>query len=154
MHSVPLAIFGDLGFQELLLVALASVIIFGRRLPQVAARGYAQFQRVRRTLTQMWRETGIEEELRRVQRELEHAVPRDLDPAALARQQTREIERALGTQPRGTQAGHGPEPASAPPPSAAAPAGGAEGSGAAGESAPEPHSNTPAERPGSGAQSD
>ena len=96
MHPAPLSILGDLGLQELLLVALASVVIFGKRLPQVAARGYAEFQRVRRTLTQMWRETGIEEEIRRVQRDLERAVPRDLDPAAIARQRTRELEQSFG----------------------------------------------------------
>ena len=38
MTAAPLALFGDLGFQELLLVAVASVMIFGKRLPEVARR--------------------------------------------------------------------------------------------------------------------
>ena len=95
MQLPPIALFGDLAFQELLIVAFAAVVIFGRRLPQVAGRGFAQFQRVRRTLTQTWRETGIDEEIRRIQRDLDRQVPHSFDPARLARRETREIQRLL-----------------------------------------------------------
>jgi Sec-independent protein translocase protein TatA len=107
LQAPPLAIFGDLGLQELLVVALAAVMIFGRRLPEVAGRGFAQFQRARRTLTRMWRETGIENEIKRIQRDLDREMPRDFDPAKLARRETREIERRLKSdarsQPRGAR---------------------------------------------------
>lgn len=94
MHLSPIALLDDIGFYELLLVAFAAVVIFGRRLPQVAARGFAQFQRVRRSLTQMWRETGIEDEIRRLQRDLDRAT-REHDSARIARRETHESERAM-----------------------------------------------------------
>jgi Sec-independent protein translocase protein TatA len=71
MPAAPLALFGDLGVQELLLVAVAAVMIFGKRLPEVAGQAFAHFQKLRRTLSQMWRETGIDDELRRIQRDLD-----------------------------------------------------------------------------------
>jgi Sec-independent protein translocase protein TatA len=77
MFPAPIALFGDLGFQELLLVALAAVMIFGRRLPEVAGQAYGQFTRLRRSLGQMWRDTGIEDELRRIQRDVDRDLHRD-----------------------------------------------------------------------------
>lgn len=69
-----LALFGNLDFMELVVVAAAALMIFGRRLPEVAVRAAAQVVRLRRTVTQMWREAGIDEEIRRVQRELDRKV--------------------------------------------------------------------------------
>lgn len=87
MLTAPLALFGDLGFQELLLVAVAAVMIFGKRLPEVAGQAYGQFQKLRRSLTHMWRETGIDEELRRIQRDVDRQLPRErrLPPAPRAK---------------------------------------------------------------------
>lgn len=69
-----LALFTDLSFSELLVIAALSVMVFGRDLPRVAARGIVQFQRIRRALQQVWRESGISEEVRRVQRDVERAA--------------------------------------------------------------------------------
>lgn len=70
------ALFGNLDFTELLVIAAAAIMIFGRRLPEVAVRGAAQLVRLRRTVTQMWRDAGIEDEIRRVRREIDRSVPR------------------------------------------------------------------------------
>ena len=61
-----LGLIGNLSVPELVVVAAGAVLIFGRRLPEVAMRGAAQFMRIRRNVTQAWREAGIEDELRRV----------------------------------------------------------------------------------------
>jgi Sec-independent protein translocase protein TatA len=98
--QTPLAIFETLGFPELLVVALAAVLVFGKRLPEVAARGYVQLQRTRRALSDMWRETGIDEEVRRVKRDVERSMPRDLDPTPTIRREMRSIERTVRAGPR------------------------------------------------------
>lgn len=76
-----LAIIGNLHMTELLVIALAALMIFGRRLPEVAMRGAAQVVRLRRSVTKMWREAGLEEELRKVRRDIDrevHQVQRSL----------------------------------------------------------------------------
>ena len=66
-----LAFFTDVSFAEILLVGAVALIIFGRRLPEVAMRAGAQFVRLRRQLSTVWRQTGLEEELRKVRREID-----------------------------------------------------------------------------------
>ena len=66
-----LGLIGNLSLPELVIVAAGAVLIFGRRLPEVAMRGAAQFMRIRRNVTQAWREAGIEDELRRVRWDLD-----------------------------------------------------------------------------------
>jgi len=69
-----LAIIGNLHMTELLVIALAALMIFGRRLPEVAMRGAAHVVRLRRSVTKMWREAGLEEELRKVRRDIDNEV--------------------------------------------------------------------------------
>ena len=70
---------GPISGLELMVVGVASVLIFGGRLPEVAMRAIAHVMRARRALSQMWRDTGLEDELRRVRREIETKVPRQVD---------------------------------------------------------------------------
>ena len=77
------ALFGDFAFTELLLVAAVALMVFGKRLPEVAMRAAAQLTRLRRTVTQMWREAGIEEELRKVKRDVEREMPDVAHPKKL-----------------------------------------------------------------------
>ncbi|MEC7232946.1 MAG: hypothetical protein VXW31_08405 [Planctomycetota bacterium] len=70
---------GPISGLELLVVGVASVLIFGGRLPEVAMRAIAHVMRARRALSQMWRDTGLEDELRRVRREIETKVPRQAE---------------------------------------------------------------------------
>ena len=53
---------GPISGLELMVVGVASVLIFGGRLPEVAMRAIAHVMRARRALSQMWRDTGLEDE--------------------------------------------------------------------------------------------
>ncbi|MEL6905894.1 MAG: hypothetical protein AAFU73_10155 [Planctomycetota bacterium] len=77
--SAPLAFlfFPSMHAGEAMLIALAAVLIFGGRLPDVLMQGLAHLMRARRALTRMWRETGLEDELRRVRRDIETGMPRE-----------------------------------------------------------------------------
>lgn len=70
--------FLNLGLTEMVLIAVVAILVFGRNLPSVAVQAASTVQRMRRSLTDLRRETGIDEELRRARREFEQAVPRDL----------------------------------------------------------------------------
>ncbi len=76
MIPCPLAIFGTINGFELLVVVAAALMVFGSRLPDVALRAVAHVMRARRAVSKMWRDTGLEEELRRVRRDIEMNVPR------------------------------------------------------------------------------
>ncbi len=71
--------FLNLSFLELVTVAVVAVLVFGRRLPEVAGQAAGVVQRMRRSFEDLRRESGIDRELRNVRRKLEDAVPRDLD---------------------------------------------------------------------------
>ena len=62
-----MAILGNFSPMELALVAGLAVIVFGKRLPEVAARAYGQFRRMRASLDDLRRETGIDRELREIE---------------------------------------------------------------------------------------
>lgn len=86
-----LALIGNLHIMEIVLVIVVAIMIFGRRLPQVAARAAVELGRLRRSMQHMWRETGIEKEIRDVQAEVRNTVPRDVRPQDLARIASDEI---------------------------------------------------------------
>ncbi len=98
----PLAFFGDIAAVEILLVAAVAVILFGKDLPQVAAKAFIQVQKLRRSVSQVWRESGMSEEIRKLQRELDKArrdlhrqLPRSEELVADARKSSEEVERAF-----------------------------------------------------------
>ncbi len=66
-----LALFSNLSFSEVIVVLVIALLVFGKRLPEVAVRASTQFVKARRTLSDMWRQTGLEDELRRVRRDIE-----------------------------------------------------------------------------------
>ena len=63
-----LAFFTNLSPGEIIVVMIAAVLIFGRRLPEVAAKGAVQLQKLRRGVTDFKRESGFDEEIRRARR--------------------------------------------------------------------------------------
>ena len=77
--SPPLALFGTINGFELLVVVAAALMVFGSRLPEVALRAVAHVMRARRAVSKMWRDTGLEDELRRVRRDIELNIPRAAD---------------------------------------------------------------------------
>lgn len=91
--DVTIAIFGNLDIGELLLIAAAAVIIFGRNLPRVAAQAIVNLQRARRHLQSIWRDSGIGAEMRDLQRKIERDVPRLDNPLDQARKVTDDFRR-------------------------------------------------------------
>jgi len=68
-----LAFFGNLAPSEVLVLAVIAVLVFGRRLPEVAGQGYKQLRRWRQSLDQLRRETGIDREIRNIEHEVRDA---------------------------------------------------------------------------------
>ncbi|MDP6538019.1 MAG: hypothetical protein QF903_03690 [Planctomycetota bacterium] len=99
---IPLAFFGDIAAVEVILVAAVAVMVFGKDLPQVAAKAFVGVQKLRRSVSQVWRESGMNEEIRKLQRELDQAkrdlhreLPRSEELVADARRASEEVERAF-----------------------------------------------------------
>ena len=68
-----LALFANLSLPELFVIGLAGIMVFGRNLPTIAVKAAAQFSKARRALNKIWRETGVQDEFRRMQREMREA---------------------------------------------------------------------------------
>jgi sec-independent protein translocase protein TatB len=88
-------VFG-LSFWELVVIALVAVLVFGPRLPQVAAEAAHYLGKLRRSLNDLRRETGIDREIEAARRAIEDAVPREvrqLDVRSVARRQLDELRR-------------------------------------------------------------
>ena len=59
-----LALFDNLGTGELILCAVAGLLLFGRRLPEVAAQAGATLSKFRKGLDDAIHESGVEKEIR------------------------------------------------------------------------------------------
>ena len=90
-----LAIFDNLGFSELMIVMVAAILIFGKRLPEVASQAGAQIAKFRRSLQDIKNDTGIDNDIRKIQREIQQAVPRDLSMGEMARIASIELEKRM-----------------------------------------------------------
>jgi len=90
---------GNLDLTEIVIVIVVAIIVFGRNLPRVAARAAVQFGRARRSMQTLWRETGIEDEIRTVQAEIRDSTPSGLSPTQLAREATRRIKAEIEADP-------------------------------------------------------
>ena len=69
-----LALFGNISGLEVGLIVLLAVMIFGSRLPEVASRVYTQFRRFREGVDRFRRDTGIDREMREIQRSVRDAA--------------------------------------------------------------------------------
>ena len=85
-----LAFFGNLAPSEVLVLAVIAVLVFGKRLPEVAGRGYTQLRRWRQSLDQLRRETGIDRELSNIKYEVNDAARRARIEDDLAEARARE----------------------------------------------------------------
>lgn len=73
MHGM-LSFISNLGPLEIILILIAAVLIFGRNLPEVAARGAIQVQKLRKGVRDFRRESGFDEEVRRARELIEDPV--------------------------------------------------------------------------------
>lgn len=69
-----LAIISNLSPGEVIVVVIAAVLIFGRRLPEVAAKGAVQLQKLRRGVNDFKRESGFDEEIRKAKRLVDNPI--------------------------------------------------------------------------------
>lgn len=71
---MKLAFITNLGPSEFVLVLVLAVLIFGRRLPEVAAKGAVHLQRLRRGVRDFRRESGFDDEIRRARQLVENPI--------------------------------------------------------------------------------
>ena len=90
-----LALF-NLSTGELVIIAVVAVLVFGRRLPEVAGQAAGMVQRMRRSLEDLRRDTGIDREIQNARRTMDEAVPRDLRRGDLRRAARERMSQALG----------------------------------------------------------
>ncbi len=107
-----LSFISNLSLGEYVLIAIVALLIFGKRLPEVASQSFRQVAKLRRTLDDMRRETGIDREIRDVQANL-----RDLSREASARVPPRRPTLPDRQEPRAVVA-EPAEPVVAAPPAA------------------------------------
>jgi Sec-independent protein translocase protein TatA len=68
-----LAFLGNLGPTEIVLIVVIAVLIFGKNLPQAASKAYLQVRKLRDAVDDLRRETGIDRELRNIERSVREA---------------------------------------------------------------------------------
>jgi Sec-independent protein translocase protein TatA len=110
------AFLGNLSTTEILVVGIVAVLIFGKRLPEVASQTFGQLRRLRQGMDQFRRETGIDREMRAIEHtmgDLQREATIDPRPAPSAPAPVhRAADPVLPTPLR-------PLPAPVPPPDAA-----------------------------------
>jgi len=103
-----MALIGNLNLLEIAIIVAAAVMIFGRNLPRVIAEVLTHLAKAKRAMRDMWRETGIEDEMRKVQGEMRRAqasLPTKIDPATIAREAAaRWIDQGDDKKPDATEA--------------------------------------------------
>lgn len=85
------ALFDNLGGAELVMVLVAALLVFGRRLPEVASQAAQQIGKFKRGLDDAWRQSGVEKEIR----DIKNVIPRDLSVTGVARQAARRFEERI-----------------------------------------------------------
>lgn len=85
------ALFDNLGGAELVIAAVAALLVFGRRLPEVASQAAQQIGKFKRGLDDAWRQSGVEKEIR----DIKNVIPRDLSVTGVARQAARRFEERI-----------------------------------------------------------
>lgn len=83
---------------EFAVIIVVAILIFGPRLPQVAAEAAGWIVKLKRSLNEIRRDSGIDREIAEVRREVENAVPRDLrsfDPRRAAQEGAQRVTREV-----------------------------------------------------------
>ena len=115
------AFIDNLGGTELLLVFVAALLVFGKRLPQVAGDAAKQMAKLRRSLDEAWKDTGMEKEIQQVRRDLDAAIPRDLSIADMARAASAEMDKRIRVNEAETAKQAEPPKELSPPPAETGP---------------------------------
>jgi Sec-independent protein translocase protein TatA len=68
-----LAFLDNIGLQEMLLILVVAVLIFGKDLPQAASKAYLQARKLRNAVDDLRRDSGIDREIRDIERTVREA---------------------------------------------------------------------------------
>jgi len=68
-----LGFLNNLGPSELVVIAVVAVPIFGKNLPQAASKAYLQIRKLRTAMDDIRRESGIDKEIRDIERTVREA---------------------------------------------------------------------------------
>ena len=109
-RSALVLAFLNFGPTEIVIILVVAIVIFGARLPEVAGQAAGAMQRMRRSLEDLRRETGIDREIREARRAMEDAVPREIPTLDLRRRTREGLDKAL----RAAEIGPGDLPAIPP----------------------------------------
>jgi len=69
-----LAFIGNLSPLEIVVIGVVAILVFGKRLPEVAGRVLYHLRRLRQSMYDLRRETGIDQEIRNVERSMRKAA--------------------------------------------------------------------------------
>ena len=69
-----LAFIGNLSPLEIVVIGVVAILVFGKRLPEVAGRFLYHIRRLRQSMYDLRRETGIDQEIRNVERTMRKAA--------------------------------------------------------------------------------
>jgi Sec-independent protein translocase protein TatA len=105
-----LAFLDNIGGTEILIVMVVGLLVFGKRLPEVAGDAAKQLVKLRRSLDEAWRDTGMQQEIQNVKRDLETAIPRDLSIGEMARLASAEMDKRIRANEDAALAEKKPEP--------------------------------------------
>jgi len=120
------AIFEDIGMSEILVIGVVGVLLFGKRLPEVASQAGQQLVKFRRSLQQVKAESGMDQEVRKIQRTIQEAIPRDFSVGEVARLASARVQERIQSARQEIDLEIGkplPEGTPAPPDPAAPPEG-------------------------------
>ena len=98
LSAMPFA-FLNLGAQEIVILVVVAIVVWGRRLPEVAGQAAGVVQRMRRSLDDLRRETGIDREIQNARRAVDEALPRGVRTLDVRREARRLVEEATRPAP-------------------------------------------------------
>lgn len=110
-----LAFLTNIGLPELLVIAVIAVLIFGKDLPQAASKAYLQVRKLRNAVDDLRRETGIEREIRNIERGMREAEWEVKKLEGLARAEPEAKPRAAPPAASAPESEPQPPDASGPP---------------------------------------
>jgi Sec-independent protein translocase protein TatA len=112
---MPFLAFLNLGAQEIVVIAVVAILVWGRRLPEVAGQAAGVVQRMRRSLDDLRRDTGIDREIQNARRAVDEAVPRGVRTLDVRREARKLVEEATRPAPEPVEpAAPAPEEPKAP----------------------------------------
>ncbi len=112
---MPFLAFLNLGPSEIVVIAVVAILVWGRRLPEVAGQAAGVVQRMRRSLDDLRRDTGIDREIQNARRAVDEAVPRGVRTLDVRREARKLVEEATRPAPEPSEpAAPAPEEPKAP----------------------------------------